>query len=122
MRKNEKWVVLAKSADFNRIGKSYGVDPVIARIVRNREVIEKEDLDAYFHPSLNNLHDPGLLKGADKAAGILQQKIEQQKKIRIIGDYDIEVFFLPIFCIMDCSNAALRWIIRCRIVSMTVTG
>ena len=93
MRKNEKWVVLAKSADFNRIGKSYGVDPVIARIVRNREVIEKEDLDAYFHPSLNNLHDPGLLKGADKAAGILQQKIEQQKKIRIIGDYDIDGIF-----------------------------
>lgn len=93
MRKNEKWVVLAKSADFNSIGKTYGVDPVIARIVRNREVIEKEDLDAYFHPSFNNLHDPGLLKGADKAAGILQQKIEQQKKIRIIGDYDIDGIF-----------------------------
>ena len=93
MKKEEKWVVLAKSADFNGIGKRYGVDPVIARIVRNREVIKKEELDAYFHPTLSDLHDPCLLKGAAKAAALLLQKVEQQKKIRIIGDYDIDGIF-----------------------------
>lgn len=90
MKRKEKWVVLAKSADFNGIGNTYGVDPVIARIVRNREVTDKEELDAYFHPSEDCLHDPGLLKGADEAALLLGAKIREQKKIRIIGDYDID--------------------------------
>lgn len=93
MRKAEKWVVLAKSADFNGIGKNYGVDPVIARIVRNREVIEPEELEAYFHPALGRLHDPALLKGAKEAVALLEQKLAQQKKIRIIGDYDIDGIF-----------------------------
>ncbi len=90
MRREEKWVVLAKSADFTGIGNTYGVDPVIARIVRNREVTGQEALDAYFHPTEDRLHDPGLLKGADVAASLLGEKIREQKKIRIIGDYDID--------------------------------
>ncbi len=93
MRREEKWVVLAKSADFNGIGKTYGVDPVIARIVRNREVIDPEELEAYFHPTIHCLHDPALLKGAKEAAELLQRKIREQKKIRIIGDYDIDGIF-----------------------------
>ena len=51
-KKAEKWVVLAKSADFNGIGKTYGVDPVIARVVRNREVVGEQEMDEYFHPSV----------------------------------------------------------------------
>lgn len=93
MRKAEKWVVLAKSADFYGIGQTYGVDPVIARIVRNRGVIETEELEAYFHPTIQSLHDPALLKGAGEAAALLQKKIDEQKKIRIIGDYDIDGIF-----------------------------
>lgn len=85
--------MLAKSADFNGIGKTYGVDPVIARIVRNREVIDPEELEAYFHPTIHCLHDPALLKGAKEAAELLQRKIREQKKIRIIGDYDIDGIF-----------------------------
>lgn len=93
MKKNEKWVVLAKSADFKGIGQTYGVDPVIARVVRNRDVFGEEELEAYFRPSVEYLHDPALLKGADEAARLLAQKIIQQKKIRIIGDYDIDGIF-----------------------------
>ena len=93
MKREEKWVVLAKSADFNSIGKTYGVDPVIARIVRNREVTDPEELEAYFHPAIHWLHDPELLKGAKEAADLLWQKIREQKKIRIIGDYDIDGIF-----------------------------
>lgn len=93
MKREEKWVVLAKSADFNGIGETYGVDPVIARIVRNRDVTEPEELDAYFHPDLHCLHDPKLLKGAEEAADLLARKIREKKKIRIIGDYDIDGVF-----------------------------
>lgn len=93
MKKDEKWVVLTKSADFRGIGEMYGVDPVIARIVRNREVTGKEALDAYFRPKMSDLYDPALLKGAAEAAALLQQKIREKKKIRIIGDYDIDGIF-----------------------------
>ncbi len=92
-KKAEKWVVLAKSADFNGIGKTYGVDPVIARVVRNREVVGEQELDEYFHPSTDRLYEPSLLKDAKKAAQLLQTKIRQQAKIRIIGDYDIDGIF-----------------------------
>ena len=92
-KKAEKWVVLAKSADFNGIGKTYHVDPVIARVVRNREVVSEQELDAYFHPSPDRLYAPSLLQDAEKAAQILLTKIRQQAKIRIIGDYDIDGIF-----------------------------
>lgn len=93
MKREEKWVVLAKFADFKGIGETYGVDPVIARIVRNREVTGREELDAYFHPAVSCLHDPALLKGAKEAVSLLRQKIRERKKIRIIGDYDIDGIF-----------------------------
>lgn len=93
MKKQEKWVVLAKSADFQAIGQTYGVDPVIARVVRNREVVGKAALDAYFHPTEECLYEPALLKGAQEAARLLKKKIAEQKKIRIIGDYDMDGIF-----------------------------
>lgn len=93
MRKKEAWVVLRKSADFNGIGAAYGVDPVIARVVRNREVTEPAQLEAYFRPDISQLHDPALLKGAAEAAELLVQKLAEKKKIRIIGDYDIDGIF-----------------------------
>ena len=92
-KKAEKWVVLAKSADFNGIGKTYGVDPVIARVVRNREVVGEQEMDEYFHPSTDRLCEPSLLQDAEKAAQILLTKIRRQAKIRIIGDYDIDGIF-----------------------------
>lgn len=93
MKREEQWVVVAKSADFQGIGAAYGVDPVIARIVRNREVVGEEALRAYFSPELSDLHDPSELKGAKEAAALLRGKISERKKIRIIGDYDIDGIF-----------------------------
>ena len=93
MRKKEKWVVVAKGADFKEIGRTYGVDPVIARIVRNREVVGREALDAYFYPSIRQLHDPSLLADGQLAAELLLARIREKKKIRIIGDYDIDGIF-----------------------------
>ena len=101
--------MLAKAADFNGIGKTFGVDPVIARIVRNREVVGEEALRAYFSPELSDLHDPSSLKGAREAAALLQKKISEQKKIRIIGDYDIDgvcaAYILKV-CLEVCGGLA----------------
>lgn len=86
----EKWVVSAKKADFQRISNHFGVDPVIARLIRNREHITDEEIDKYLHGKIGDLHSWKKLKGIEELLNILVEKIQQQKKIRIIGDYDID--------------------------------
>lgn len=84
----EKWVEIRKSGDFKKIGETYGIDPVIARVMRNRGVETPEQAEEYLHGE--TLYAPSLLLDLDKAAAILTEKIKQKKKIRIIGDYDID--------------------------------
>lgn len=86
----EKWVVAAKKADFNAIGAEFGIDPVIARLIRNREVTGSESIREYLHGSIRDIPSPWLLKDMRKAVEILKAKIESQARIRIIGDYDID--------------------------------
>ena len=86
----EKWVVAAKKADFNQIGQQFHIDPVIARLIRNRDVIGNEKIREYLLGTVNELPSPWLKKDMKKAVDILTEKIEQKKKIRIIGDYDID--------------------------------
>ncbi len=85
-----KWMVSAKKADFYRIAERFHIDPVIARIIRNRDVLGEEEIDRFLHGTLRDMHDPFRLKDADKAAAILRDKIAAGKQIRIIGDYDID--------------------------------
>ena len=85
-----KWMVSAKKADFNGIAAKFQIDPVIARIIRNRDIVEEEEIDRFLHGRLEDMHDPHLLKDADRAAEILHNKIEAGKRIRVIGDYDID--------------------------------
>ncbi len=86
----EKWVVAAKKADFAAIGEHFGIDQVVARVMRNRGLTGYDEMKIYLHGTRADLHDPHLLKDVDKAADILAEKITKQKKIRIIGDYDID--------------------------------
>lgn len=86
----EKWVVSAKKADFQAIGQHFGIDPVLARIMRNRGLTDLQEMDLYLHGTRADLNDPHLLKDADLAAEILREKIKEKKRIRIIGDYDID--------------------------------
>lgn len=86
----EKWVVAGKRADFQAIGQKFGIDPVIARIIRNRDITEPDDIRRYLQGGKEDLHDPHLLKDVDKGTDIIKEKIIENKKIRIIGDYDID--------------------------------
>lgn len=86
----EKWVVTAKRADFQKIGKQFGIDPVIARLIRNRDVIREEEISFYLNGKLEDLPSPWLLKDIKKAVKILKEKIMENRAIRIIGDYDID--------------------------------
>lgn len=86
----EKWVVSAKKADFQAIGQHFGIDPVLARIMRNRGLTDLQEMNLYLHGTRTDLNDPHLLKDVDLAAQILREKIKEKKRIRIIGDYDID--------------------------------
>lgn len=86
----EKWVVSAKKADFQAIGQHFGIDPVLARIMRNRGLTDLQEMNLYLHGTRADLNNPHLLKDADLAAEILREKIKEKKRIRIIGDYDID--------------------------------
>ncbi|WMC92210.1 single-stranded-DNA-specific exonuclease RecJ [Kineothrix sp. MB12-C1] len=85
-----KWFVAAKKADFNRIAKEYGIDPVLARIIRNRDVIEEDEIRRYLKGGREDFYAPELLKDMDKAVSLLCRKIKEGSKIRVIGDYDAD--------------------------------
>ena len=90
IKKQEKWVVTMKKADFGGISQKFGIDPVTARLIRNRDVVGEKAIAEYLHGDMSCLHDPEKLKGCREAAELLLEKIRQGKKIRIIGDYDID--------------------------------
>ena len=86
----EKWFVINKGADFAGIAKRFGISPVTARLIRNREVMGDETIARYLKGGIGELYDPHLLLDSDRLTDILVQKISEQKKIRVIGDYDID--------------------------------
>lgn len=86
----EKWTVYAKRADFNAIAEKFHIDPVVARVIRNRDIIGDDAIEEYLHGGLDLLQDPYGLKGMERAVRIIRGKIDEGKKIRIIGDYDID--------------------------------
>lgn len=85
-----KWMVYAKKADFDSIGKKYDIDPVIARIMRNRDVVGHEAIKMYLSDSIEAMHNPRDMKDIEKAKDIILDKIKSKVNIRIIGDYDID--------------------------------
>ncbi len=85
-----KWMVSAKKADFDAIAAVCGISPVTARLIRNRDVIGAAATRKYLEGTLDNLYDPTLLPDMETAAQLLEQKVKEQKKIRIIGDYDVD--------------------------------
>lgn len=86
----ERWVLLRKGADFEAIGKKYQISPRLACLIRNRDVIGEKAVDRYLNGTISDLYDGMLMKDVDKAIDILKEKIAEDKKIRVIGDYDID--------------------------------
>ena len=85
-----KWMISAKKAEFELIAKKFNIDPVVARLIRNRDVIEDDDIDMFLNGDMSRLHDGRLMKGMETAASLISEKIKNKCKIRIIGDYDVD--------------------------------
>lgn len=86
----QEWRVFSKKADFKAIGERFGIDPVVARIIRNRDVEGDKDIDLYLNGTLKDMFDASLLKDMDRAVEVISESIDSGGRIRIIGDYDID--------------------------------
>ena len=89
-KKKEIWMLQTKRADFNGLAMRLGVSPVAVRIMRNRGLLHEREMRKYLYGTLDDLYDPRQMKGMETAAGIIEKKLIEGKKIRIIGDYDID--------------------------------
>ena len=79
-----------KKADFNRIAEKYHISPITARLIRNRDITGDDEIDLYLNGTIADLCDGMLMRDMDRAVEILAEKIREEKKIRVIGDYDID--------------------------------
>lgn len=86
----EKWYVEVKKADFDKIADRFHISPVVARLLRNRDMIKDEEIDLFLNGTEEDLHSPFLMADMEKAVILMKEFIEKGKKIRIIGDYDID--------------------------------
>ena len=86
----EKWFVAMKKADFQKISEKYHISPIVARLIRNREIVSEKEIDFYLNGTIADLYDGMLMKDMDKAVEILSEKIKAKEAIRVIGDYDID--------------------------------
>ena len=86
----EKWFISKKKADFIRIGEKFGIDPVIARLIRNRDITGEEEIRRYLSGTLSDISDPFMMKDATEACRLLHHAIRGGTRIRIISDYDVD--------------------------------
>ncbi len=85
-----QWLIQAKKADFQAIGSAFGISPVTARLIRNRDVVGMDAVYQYLNGTVADLYEPMLLPDMGRCLEVLQRKIEEKKRIRIVGDYDID--------------------------------
>lgn len=90
MHKTAKWMLYTKRADFDNIAETFHIDPVVARIMRNRGVIGEVEISRYLNGTLEDLYSPHLMADMDRAVSILKEVIMAGRRIRIVGDYDID--------------------------------
>ena len=84
------WMLQTKRADFDGIARQFGIDPVTARVIRNRGIEGRENIERYLYGDLDSLYSPWILKDMRPAVDILKRKLKEGQKIRIVGDYDID--------------------------------
>ena len=86
----EKWYVAAKKADFDAWARRFGISPVVARVLRNRDLTEEEEVGRFLYGKLEDCHSPWLLKDMDRAVEEILDAIGKGLNIRVIGDYDVD--------------------------------
>ena len=101
--KKTKWLIRKRNADYEALCRTFQISPVCARVLRNRGLITADDFQSYLYGDLNDLSDPRKLRNAAKTAALLEEIIKERRRIRIIGDYDVDGI---------CATAILLYGIR----------
>jgi len=89
---NKVWKV-KEQGDINvikHLSAALNVDMVIANLLSQRGITSFNEAKSFFRPKLSDLHDPFLMKDMDKAVSRLEQAIDNQEKVLIYGDYDVD--------------------------------
>lgn len=86
----KKWVIRAKKADFKAISEKHNISEICARLLRNRDVCDDDEIRYYLNATVSDMHDPHLMKDMDKACDLIHLAISNNKHIRVVGDYDID--------------------------------
>lgn len=86
----ERWFVKNKRADYKQIAAKYGITELMSKLIINRDITECEMIKSYINPELDKLHNPREMKDIENAVNIIKSKIAANKKIRIVGDYDVD--------------------------------
>ena len=111
--KKELWMVQTKRADFSGLAMRLGVSPVAVRVMRNRGLTEEAEMRKYLYGTLDDLYDPRLMKGMEQAAELIVRKLKEGKKVRIIGDYDIDGVCSTYILLKGFQRAAKELSQRC---------
>ena len=101
----EKWLVHSKKADFDSFARELKISPIVARVMRNKDIDTVEKQREFLDISMDKLHSPELMKDMDKAVSIIIKKLEEDKHMRIIGDYDIDGICATYILMTGIKNA-----------------
>lgn len=74
----------------SRLSSELGIDPVLSELLAQRGICTFQEARAFFRPSLDNLHDPFMMKDMDKAVARVQAAVSSGEKILVYGDYDVD--------------------------------
>ena len=85
----QNWVIRAKKADFDALSQQYNIDPVVARVMVNRD-LEESQFEMFLNPDLERMHDPFLMEDMNRAVRIICHDVEEGNSIRIVSDYDVD--------------------------------
>lgn len=86
----ERWFIKNNGVDPLIIAKDLGINEIISKILINRDIIDYKDIEMFLNPKLESLHSPTLMMDLELGASIIKEKIEKNKKIRIVGDFDVD--------------------------------
>ena len=86
----ERWFIKNRKADYKSMSLKYGISELMSKLIINRDIFEDEIIKSYVTPEFNKLYNPREMKDLELAVNILKEKIITNKKIRIIGDYDVD--------------------------------
>ena len=86
----EKWFIKNKKMNYKYMADKYGITELMSRLMVNRDILDDEVIRSYINPEFSMLHNPREMKDMNEASEILIRKIKSGKKIRIIGDYDVD--------------------------------